>query len=344
MFVGGLVLSAFDQVPSDLHINAIILTCLSFFVGLMMLLDLADPMARYISDMTQTDFPQNGPPAPLAKELNRDPVPATTRTLVNVHEQPDNSNDRRSSTGIDTADGQYFRGDRVEFFQTQTLPTVQQPVFEKMLLPEKQRSKKQNIPDPKDNVAKLTYAGNDLNAGRQKQNRDRTDGIHRTEHQHRSDHQNRSEHQHRSEHQQRPENQHRPDQNRADYRPDRRHDREYDHQTERNYNHQELQTKIKNQRSAPQRNSPDRYDYSLNQDYSRRSTYNYSKNQQNYDNFRRSPSNSRQNSGRRKNSCCSSVGDDDDRQPSAIQPGFVANAARFWDSKAKKTNELNTIV
>lgn len=322
------MLSAFDQVPSDLHINAIVLTCLSFFVGMLMLLDLADPMARHISDTTQTDFQQNVPPAPLAKELNRDPHPVTTRTVANVHDQPDNSRtDRRSSAGIDTADGQYFRGDRVEFFQTQTLPIVQQPVFEKMLLPEKQRSKKQNIPDPKDNVAKLTYAGNDLNAGRQKQHRDRTDGIHRTEHQH------------RSELQHQPDNQHR-----SDYRNDRQPDRGYDYQTERTYSQQKHQPKIQFQRSTTTRSSPDRYDYRLNQDYSRQSTYNYSKNPQNYDNFRRSPSNSRQHSARRKNSCCSSGPDDDDRQPSAIQPGFVANAARFWDSKAKKSNELNTIV
>lgn len=280
--------------------------------------------------MTQTDFPQNVAPAPLVKELNRDP--AATRIVANVHEQPDYSNDRRSLTGIDTADGQYFRGDRVEFFQTQTLPTVQQPVFEKMLLPEKQRSKKQNIPDPKDNVAKLTYAGNDLNAGRLQQKHDRTDGMHRLEQQpQRSDHLHHSEHQHRPEHL-----------NRSDYRSNRQHDRGYDQQTERKYNHQEM--KIQTQRAIPSRNSPDRYDYRLNQNYSRQSTYNYSKNQQNYDNFRRSPSNSRQHSGRRKNSCCSSGGDDDDRQPSAVQPGFVANAARFWDSKAKKTNELNTIV
>lgn len=291
-----------------------------------MLLDLADPMARHISDMTQTDFPQNGGPAPLAKELTRDPVvPATTRTVTNVHDQPDNS--RRLSSGIDTGgDGQYFRGDRVEFFQTQTLPTQQQPVFEKMLLPEKQRSKKQNIPDPKDNVAKLTYAGNDLNDVRPpQQNRDRTDGLN---HQHRTEHQNQPEHQ-----------RHRAQQYRSDYQSNRQPDRGFDHQTERNFDQP-----VRQMQRQTRDSTTDWTDYRLNQDYSRQSTYNYSKNHQNYDSFRRSPgSNRQQHSGRRKSSCCSSG--DDERQASAIQPGFVANAAKFWDSKAKKkSNELNTIV
>lgn len=52
---GGIVLAAFDQVPWELHDNSIILGCLSFFVALIMLYDLSDPIARLVTDMTQTD-------------------------------------------------------------------------------------------------------------------------------------------------------------------------------------------------------------------------------------------------------------------------------------------------
>lgn len=48
-------MAAFDQVPWELHDNSIILGCLSFFVALIMLYDLSDPMARLVTDMTQTE-------------------------------------------------------------------------------------------------------------------------------------------------------------------------------------------------------------------------------------------------------------------------------------------------
>lgn len=55
MHIGGIVLAAFDQVPWELHDNSIILGCLSFFVALIMMYDLSDPVARLVTDMTQTD-------------------------------------------------------------------------------------------------------------------------------------------------------------------------------------------------------------------------------------------------------------------------------------------------
>lgn len=76
--IGGIVLAAFDQVPWELHDNSIILGCLSFFVALIMLYDLSDPMARLVTDMTQTDHDMqttttvahstNHPPAATSKQ------------------------------------------------------------------------------------------------------------------------------------------------------------------------------------------------------------------------------------------------------------------------------------
>lgn len=50
-----MLFAAIDQVPSDLHDNAIILGCLSFFVAFLFLIDLGDPMGRKRSGATQTD-------------------------------------------------------------------------------------------------------------------------------------------------------------------------------------------------------------------------------------------------------------------------------------------------
>uniref|UniRef100_A0A4Y0BMY2 MARVEL domain-containing protein n=1 Tax=Anopheles funestus TaxID=62324 RepID=A0A4Y0BMY2_ANOFN len=52
---GGLVFASIDQVHPDLHDNAIILGCLSFAVAILFVIDLADPLARMTAHMTQTD-------------------------------------------------------------------------------------------------------------------------------------------------------------------------------------------------------------------------------------------------------------------------------------------------
>lgn len=53
--MGGLVLAAIDQVPSNLIDNAIVLGCLSFFVGLLFLIDISDPLRVTDNEATQTD-------------------------------------------------------------------------------------------------------------------------------------------------------------------------------------------------------------------------------------------------------------------------------------------------
>lgn len=53
--MGGLVLAAIDQVPSNLIDNAIVLGCISFFVGLLFLIDISDPLRVTDNEATQTD-------------------------------------------------------------------------------------------------------------------------------------------------------------------------------------------------------------------------------------------------------------------------------------------------
>lgn len=57
-----------------------------------------------------------------------------------------------NDTSIDVQDlakhGQYHRSDRVDFVHMQHLPQPEQPVFERVLLPEKKRPTINRIPDP----------------------------------------------------------------------------------------------------------------------------------------------------------------------------------------------------
>lgn len=167
------MLAAFDQVPWELHDNSIILGCLSFFVALVMLYDLADPIARQVTDTTQTDgvytVPQQIPqPQPLqptqpqqqqnhtettkpnssnavvqtietnqtTEETVKPAEPAVEKVITQMH--------NTQSTGDMPADdiaknGNYHRGDTIDFVQLQHAPQPEQPVFERVLLPEKKR-------------------------------------------------------------------------------------------------------------------------------------------------------------------------------------------------------------
>lgn len=51
----GLILASLDQILPELYDNAIILGAASFIVGMLYLIDLADPLARKIQTMTQTE-------------------------------------------------------------------------------------------------------------------------------------------------------------------------------------------------------------------------------------------------------------------------------------------------
>ncbi|EDS29863.1 conserved hypothetical protein [Culex quinquefasciatus] len=89
---GGLVFASIDQVHPDLHDNAIILGCLSFLVAILFIIDLADPLARMTSHMSQTESagisPQHELPPEkrtLKKDVSTDTVEPATVTAQPVY-------------------------------------------------------------------------------------------------------------------------------------------------------------------------------------------------------------------------------------------------------------------
>lgn len=155
------MLAAFDQVPSELHDNSLILGGLSFLVGFIMLFDLSDPMARLVADTTQTD--DN-----LTIQSTETHNQATLSTN-NIHKN--NNNDRTDvgqKTNIENttselptqrmtitslATGPPYHRDSVDFVQMEQMPHAQQPIFEQVLIPEKKRSIVTKVPDPGTNAA-----------------------------------------------------------------------------------------------------------------------------------------------------------------------------------------------
>lgn len=179
IFSGGLVLAAFDQVPWELHDNSIILGCLSFFVALVMMYDLADPLARHVSGTTQTDnMPppqQQEQPQHHQQSVQTTPETSQSNAVVQTHEttqtttiektvQPtkpvieivENQTKSYQSTSVDPTtpvddiakNGNYHKGDAIDFVQMHHMPTAEQPVFERVLLPEKKRPTFNKVADP----------------------------------------------------------------------------------------------------------------------------------------------------------------------------------------------------
>lgn len=188
---GGVVFSAFDQVPADLHVNAIVLGCLSFGVALLMLIDLADPMARHRSDTTQTDpivasnIAINAQPALTRVKENAENVQPPIDAQYGVQrQQPLQTHQHAvaSALELDPTAGLYTRGDAVDYVHARSMPVVQSAAvehvngtgpsashhpqssqlypaaFERTLLPEKQRPRREIIPDPHRNTAQLQYS------------------------------------------------------------------------------------------------------------------------------------------------------------------------------------------
>lgn len=175
--------------PEELRDNSLILGGLSFFVAFIMLFDLADPMARLVTDTTQTEQNYLEPSTvqerqqrtndqtdlsataeitssnentshggtktttatTTSKKSNRKPTDQITtdknrqdyETQVSHHSSPDMDNL--------TKNGNYHRSENIDFVQTQQLPRVQQPVFERVLMPEKKRPVIKKLQDPKEN-------------------------------------------------------------------------------------------------------------------------------------------------------------------------------------------------
>lgn len=141
--MGGLVFASIEQVPPDLHENAIILGSLSFFIALLFLIDLADPMARYTSNHTQTDHISNAQSSTQTqsqstefKQLNIPNLKVDTTPLPSPEHE-----------GV-PPNGYYFSGDQVDIVQTRIAPSPQHPVFAKVLMPEKKRPFRKLINEP----------------------------------------------------------------------------------------------------------------------------------------------------------------------------------------------------
>ncbi len=358
---GGLVFAAFDQVPSDLHDNAIILGCLSFFVALLILIDLADPMARHTSDTTQTEniLQNNGhianPTNPTAtsplkipnggienKQINRITTPQQTDTSIQVHDaQEDSRSENHSppqSNGNIALNGTYHRSDEVDFVQTKILPRAEQPVFEKVLLPEKRRPEKQNIPNPRENTSQTEFVREQMiDPSQMHEQRQSAYDQKQTAYDQRH---NYHDHKH-TPHDQRQSSY---DQNNFSHQDQYHNNMDYRYQPHQNYGYVRDNVHTPRKLSSNQQQMPyDRYgnkplmvirDYSnsrANMSYEQRiKSASYRRN----NNFNHSVSS--------RSHCKSHCSSDDDENISAVRPGFVATAAKIWDSKAKR--DFNTVV
>lgn len=167
--VGGIVLAAFDQVPSELRDNSLILGGLSFLVGFIMLFDLADPMARYVEDTTQTDntyLSHQNMTDQLASPTNISDSQAVAQqtvltSTINNNEisqftQQEDANAISLEPRLDindiTKNGNYHKSDSFDYVHVQKLPRIQQPVFEQVLMPEKKRPTIHRIQIPESNA------------------------------------------------------------------------------------------------------------------------------------------------------------------------------------------------
>lgn len=214
--LGGLVLAAFDQVPAELRDNSVILGCLSFFVALVMLYDLSDPMARHVTDTTQTEPDLTTTRTTMTTATNTQPLTTVssnvesgqmtngenpsikTSNSMKTHQSQPMRSDRNAinesvvdngphqmqserlananqmyaqTEHIDSPDveditknGHYHRSDNVDFVQMQSLPQAEQPVFERVLLPEKKRPTLNKMPNPQTRAVVQTVNHNALHS------------------------------------------------------------------------------------------------------------------------------------------------------------------------------------
>ncbi|KAJ6645380.1 hypothetical protein Bhyg_00586 [Pseudolycoriella hygida] len=333
--MGGLVFAAFDQVPKELHDNAIVLGCLSFFVAILILIDLADPMARYTSDTTQTENNNNNSngnaatvnaASPLKlpnggieiKPINGMKTVPSTDTAVQIHEHEDSRSENHSPPPQSNVNiplnGTYHRSDEVDFVQTAVLPKVEQPVFEKVLLPEKRRPEKHSVQNPRENTSQtefVTTARQSTYDQRQMAYDQRQTSFDQNNFSHQDPYRN------------------------IDNR----------HQPHHNYGY--VRDNAHATRNLPSHQSQFTYDRYDNRPLMVVRDYSNARANMSYDQRIKSASYRRSNNlnnsaATRKSRCRSHCSSDDDENVSAIQPGFVANAAKVWDSRAKR--DFNTVV
>lgn len=379
-----MVFAALDQVPSDLHINAIVLGVLSFFVAILMLIDLADPMARLISDTTQTDnlsingtvqstsitaVQNNETNSSIVKptvvtinghlpngdqdqlnaqnvhrNLNPDEIIQSPRMLnitspssesmqqqrhhYNIHDDQISNQDQIDNI---TRNGNYHRNtDDIELVHAKVLPSAQQPVFEKILLPEKKRPTWQVIPDPSVSNSRTEYL--QTSSAPHAEYLQTSSSAPRTTVEYIQSSSS-APPEYLSTYHQEP------------YR--RTQHRQYHHNSAYDYDYSPPKT--------PEIDTRNRYSYDgkrlmVIRDYSKNARVAAAAAASSTMASNRSQDTARY-SGRsqRSRNCRYDEVDEEiyDRRTAAvttIQPGFVANAAKLWDKRAKQPDDFNTIV
>lgn len=335
--MGGVVFSAIDQVPADLHVNGIVLGCLSFAVALLMLIDLADPMARHTSDHTQTDFvttttsttfeepaSQQTQPLPphavqpiVAKETNirvdHTEHPSSVAPMIHHHQHHPHSVHPQlpanPTVELVPVNGQYTRADTVDYVHARSLPTAQQPATEHVR------------PTPSAHPPAFEQL-----LLPEKQRPHRHQHVADTRGQlHQPDQLQYSNLTVLQEHSRRPAPPPRP------VPPPVPHRSGHPQHTSAQQQHQRQQH---HQPSPPS-----------HQLFAHRQSSAVAHRQPNIGPSAAASQRNHRSSDRRRKSRARCDSSDDEQQPTAIQPGFVAHAARFWDQRAQQQNsELNTIV
>lgn len=339
-----------------------------------MLFDLADPMARLVTDTTQTEqnylesntgqhhqtdqtdlsvaiTTSSNPPTSdqrTTNSSNNKQTQSTNQVSIDTNRQHyETQLSHQSSPDLDdlTKNGNYHRSENIDFVQTQQLPQVQQPVFERVLMPEKKRPTVKKGLNAKENSSNRHIQSN-TSPVLYSQHEDFTDdSYHTVKHYQQTSHNG---------HHIRPQSS-----------MQQRHNQITSSSTHKqkpyqNFGYDESADEIPPPRYVIRSNGAtvqNRYrDYEdggppllVIRDYSKSiptSTYvdSYSTKNQNVSNSRENrPSKKQHITTNRKNECCDNDGNKAHYNP--IKPGFVANAAKMWDRRAAhQTGQLNTIV
>lgn len=323
-------------------------------MSLLILIDLADPMARHTSDTTQTETvvlngsnsnptttvppnpPSNGriPNGVENKPINRITNPEQTETSIQIHDAHEDSRSENHSPPQSNIplNGTYHRSDEVDFVQTNILPKAEQPVFEKVLLPEKRRPEKQNIPNPRENTSHTAFVTERVADPRMMYDQRQTDFDQKqTAYDNRNTSYDQNDFNHHDEYRN-FDYHHRPHQNYGFVK-----DNVY---TPRRLSSTSHQPTLSSYHQMPYDRSGNR-PLMVIRDYSNaRANMSYEQRIKSGSQGRINPNYSRSVSS--KSHCKSRCSSDDDENISAVQPGFVATVAKIWDTRAKR--DFNTVV
>lgn len=390
------MLAAFDQVPSELHDNSVILGCLSFFLAFIMLFDLADPMAHHVTDTTQTETRYLTPaselqtpfPIPTILAIDTPVVDSTLATNqnsqlhVNIPQASTAQNGQNGQSAMKrhtsplstpemvdiTKNGNYHRDDSIDFVHTQIFPTIEQPVFERVLMPEKKRPTFQKVPEPSNVAAHNVHTSSQYPSSQQISVMPAPSDL--NEHDHYSRHQRQLEYQ-----------QHHMDRQRHVYKPYHNYGYEqYDEHSDNISPRYVLKSNVLSAHNCAREEAvnnaepmmvirnysqPIHVSTAVNEKPDTQALYKVKRSDTSHlpkmslsaaSNLSTSSKTNgagvyKQQSATRTN--CNGIGDnfgsDDEvdfrKMNSAIRPGFVVNAAKMWDQRAaEQANEFNTIV